>query len=322
MNQLSCFAFVINHLEIQFDLPIEITSGYKFQRANESQIDEFRDYVKNLIGFTPHSNIDELPYERSYEKCGKSVRDTDTYALRPLERDKWKYYIIEIELSEMPEDKFFDLQLSSNISDSELVFDSFIYIAGEKNRTYYKYPNVLQRFFVDNGLLPPQSIKQENIQQIGSLYNLLKKTEREYGFIKKAITIFDSLRNTSIRDDLGILGLFIVIESLVTHKPGKIETYDSLIQQVSTKVPLISHRFKDSDVKCSEFFMDADEKTIWKKLYSYRSNIAHGRGSEVDASLQILKDKSNVFKFLQKITKHLIVQALIEPQLISDLRNC
>lgn len=319
MAQESCFAFVINHLEPQFDLPLEIASNYFLRRANDEQIDEFRDYFNHLLGLTHYRTLSDLPYERSHTLCGEN--GPDTYALHPLERDQWKYYIINLESEELSKEKFVDLQLSSNISDIELVFDSFVFIHSKTSRTYYNYPDILQRFIEDKNLQPPQTIKQEGVQQIGTLYNLMKKTEKDYDFIKRSITLFDSLRNTPVRDDLKILGLFIVIESLITHRPGKTGTHDSLTQQISSKVPLISRRFK-RDIKCSNFFASDDEKTIWKRLYKYRSKIAHGKGANLDGNLQILKNRSSIYSFLHKITKQLLVQSLEEPQLIDDLRQC
>ncbi|MEZ4952311.1 MAG: hypothetical protein R2825_01885 [Saprospiraceae bacterium] len=64
------------------------------------------------------------------------------------------------------------------------------------------------------------------------------------------------------------------------------------------------------------------EKTIGK-LYSYRSKVVHGDEPDFNrGELQPFKSKINTEKILREITRKLIIQSLIEPELFKDLKEC
>ena len=109
--------------------------------------------------------------------------------------------------------------------------------------------------------------------------------------------------------------LFSVIELLLAHNPQG--GYDSLTHQISTKLPLLQRRFKQP-LDYSKF--GADETKVWKTLYAYRSTIAHGGRVDFQKALKVLKGPYLVSAFLVDATRAVLRHALIEPDLVLDLR--
>jgi hypothetical protein len=133
--------------------------------------------------------------------------------------------------------------------------------------------------------------------------------------VRIAVQNFSSLRDISNGSDLVIVGLFAIIESLITHAPRSSESLDSINHQITNKIILLRKRFS-RDVLPKAYFMDATEDKIWKKLYSYRSAVAHGTPVNFDGDHQILKDRITVIKFLQDNIKELIILGLKEPEFL------
>lgn len=107
----------------------------------------------------------------------------------------------------------------------------------------------------------------------------------------------------------------MVLESLLTHNPhGRA---DSLVHQVATKMLLVDKRFQ-ARLDYSDF--DGSPDVIWKKLYAYRSAIAHGGAPDFANDLRCLRDDKTVIKFMRAAVKSLALLAVLEPVLITDLK--
>jgi hypothetical protein len=129
--------------------------------------------------------------------------------------------------------------------------------------------------------------------------------------------MFGALAPVPRCNGLHMLGLFAVLESLLTHDAKG--AYDSLTHQIRSKMVLLGKRLtKPLDYGV---FGPADPATIWWKLYQVRSCIAHG-GRLNFSKLQVLKDERTAEAFLLTATKALLRHALKEPELVLDLRAC
>ncbi|MFT4758349.1 MAG: hypothetical protein ACI9XO_001759 [Paraglaciecola sp.] len=128
---------------------------------------------------------------------------------------------------------------------------------------------------------------------------------------------FNEINKLHNSSDFKLLSYFSVLESLLTHKPK--DSGDSITRQIKSKIPLINNRLS-SPIDLKLFFDQGNEDTIITKLYGLRSSIAHGeRITKVEP---ILKSKLNVLVFMEHIVKEFICQALLEPQLFTDLKRC
>jgi len=84
--------------------------------------------------------------------------------------------------------------------------------------------------------------------------------------------------------------------------------------------PLINHRC-ESGIDYRPFG-GASPETIWTRMYRYRSDLAHGGAPAFDGELRVLGSAENALHLVKRAVRAVARQALIEPQLIADLRDC
>ena len=143
-------------------------------------------------------------------------------------------------------------------------------------------------------------------------------------FISKAIREFSDLKRVSRRMPIYVVGLFSIIELLLTTQQDR-TTENSLSHQLKEKLTLLRNRFTEPLV-LTNYFPSAGSinfKSFVSKLYSYRSKIAHG--SDIDfgkGDLQALQSHQAVCDFLRAVVRKLILQAMQEPVLFRDLKSC
>jgi hypothetical protein len=119
---------------------------------------------------------------------------------------------------------------------------------------------------------------------------------------------------------LRFLGYFAVLESLLTHQPKQTDPYDPITRQVKKKLALLDRRCEPHIDYSS--FAGANTDTVWAKMYAYRSRLAHGSTVDFDTELKLLGSADNALRLIKQTAKAIGRHALIEPQLLVDLRDC
>jgi hypothetical protein len=138
--------------------------------------------------------------------------------------------------------------------------------------------------------------------------------------IPRVIQQLLNLQALDADSDVTFLGYFSVLESLLVHKPDPKDPTDSITRQVKKKITLLDNRWSPK-LDYSTFYA-AKPEDIWVKMYELRSAIAHGDAPDFRKSLKGLKDRSNARLLLTRAVRAIARQALLEPQLVSDLREC
>lgn len=314
------FSFIPNHIKIEGPLPFELMEGCEIKKASDDQIEVIETNLQQMgTIFTPSlliSSFSGLPYKVKYSlnKISKYERYISSSS---LERNEWKYYILSYSDNLSP----FKLQFASNLTDFELIFDAFNCNVYEGQYGFNVNPEIAFRFFQETDLLKEHILMEEDLLLIKELHQSITDIEGQYTEIINSIKLFNNIRYIHTDYRFKTLGLFSVIESLLTHKPSTTETGDSVTRQINTKVPLLLRR-STRKIDCNKYFGISEEPTIWKKLYSYRSALAHGRNTDFKRDLHSLKSPQVVHDFLIGCIKLLLLQALTEPQLVSDLKEC
>jgi hypothetical protein len=317
MDTKENFSFIANHIELTCGLPFELAPGYTIKKPDDVQIAAIEKHLERLGQFICPSPP-ELPYRVSYSF--KKLSDQEVHiTTRPIEKSKWKYFITSYE--EDGSLDLFKIQLAANIADVVLTFDllKFEVFTGEYACTCE--PDLVFRFFSEIDHTVQHKVNLEDLQQIKQSYKNIPQIQNAYPGIMRSMTLYNSLRYLPKYHDLKTLGLLTVIESLLTHDPQSSETGDSLTRQVRTKVPLIFRRCR-RDINYSGYFGKVKEDKVWKTLYGYRSCLAHGEDPDFNGKFRMLKNPGVVNDFLTQSTKLLLLQALAEPQLITDLKEC
>jgi len=315
------FVFILSLIDLEGDLPIEVIPKHFFRKANTEQTSIIKELLVRLHPYPWH----RFPYEYSLREIPKEEPDSSQYEYVELPQKDWRYWIISFEgyNSEIQ-----DLEFAAALLKNELELGFTVLgdvpglSSGEGGGYIWHMPSMMSYFLDDpHGTKSAIRICPEDIQEIGANYTLIKGTSAEHKHIQRAFQRFDTLKSLPRKSELVVIGLFSVIESLITHCPKLTESSDSLMHQIRTKIPLLRKRF-ERPLDYEAFFDPAKEETIWLKLYGYRSRIVHGEQTDIDSGLQILKTRENVIAFLRETVKLLLLLGLKEPVLLTDLKRC
>ncbi|HDZ21126.1 hypothetical protein LCGC14_0094290 [marine sediment metagenome] len=315
------FYFILTVMTPEVDTPYEIVAGHHLQKATAEQIER----IKPLLdAFAPGPPLDPQikdmiqpsRYEFNCVEKRDSAGTSTTLAYEGLPKGDWRYWIISFE---GPNSEATDLgyALSLMAHDIELGFHLL-----EGGFAYQ--PLEMSTFLGDAARRSylPRTVSKEDLDLAAHCYAKLKELPKKYKHIVRGFRRFKSLRCLPSYSELVTIGLFSIIESLLTHAPKTTEGSDSLTHQLKYKIPLVRRRCTRT-VDNQKFFGSLNEEKLWKKLYGYRSQIVHGEtGTVASGDKQILKGKDNIDCFLREIVKLLLIQALEEPVLMTDLKEC
>jgi hypothetical protein len=159
-----------------------------------------------------------------------------------------------------------------------------------------------------------------DVAEIVKLHAQLQHYGSQVLNLKPCLTQLGQLKGLPHRSALSFLGYFSLLESLITHSPRPADPYDSITRQVKKKLILLDHRWPRKIDYTP--FNGTPAETIWGKMYAYRSAVAHGSTPDFKKNSAILKSPAHAFRLLKETTKAVIRQALEEPQLLVDLREC
>jgi hypothetical protein len=167
------------------------------------------------------------------------------------------------------------------------------------------------------------NLTPEYLASVKRCWQLFNETtaDPEFGFIEKATSMLFDLGSIPKHHELYVLGLFAIIELLLTHIPNDREYGDSLTHQIRTKMPLVSNRMTEP-ISAEIFSELAASQDVWKLLYSVRSKIAHGESLDFESGkYAALSSLARVVEYLEQATRKLTRYCLEEPLLISDLKK-
>lgn len=313
------YVFILNIIKTDIDRAIEIIPNHYFRKAVVNEINIIKDVLKfygcNGIGMlTP----DILPYENDWLLGEKNKKRF----MRKVPFEESRFYVISFKGNNT---EIQTLEAACKLIKDHLDLGFTVLGNCKEGSRGFIFPPAGQILYKQHTDVvtwkAPTIIKQEDIKQISEYYDLMKSIHGQYSFLDKAIKKYLALDNISPNSDLLVLGYFSIIESLITHAPRGNETLDSINHQIVNKMILLRKRFVRS-LDYYEYFKEDKEEAIWKKLYKYRSCLAHGSTPHFDKDLMVLENKDKVFMFVLEALKLLIIASLKEPVLISDLRNC
>lgn len=306
----------MNPLEVTGDLPVELIPNHFLQRADAEQIEIIREKINRHYA---HNFL--LPaYEYDWMEEEKDANGGSSRKTQELPSEKWRYWVVTFD---GPNRQTQDLQLAANLLHKDLDLGLiFAYWQEGKGPTAISQGTTNSSFFEsDFGMIDGGSLKitTKEMSVIDDYFKAIKSCEKEQPHINKAVRDFFQLKSLPRQSSMVVLGYFAIIEALVTHDPK--EDFDSLNHQISTKMTLLSKRFERQLDYAGQFGQFEWEK-VWKKLYGYRSALAHGTSADFKTKFQILKDPATVLNFLKEATKLTLLFAMKEPEFLADLKKC
>ena len=320
-------AFVLNQMVIEAKLPYELAPDCFIDKATEEQRERIKSTLNGNLGTSSWIRPSSL-YECE-TICKKDGSGTKSHQ-QPLTESEWRYYVVSTPDNGLTS---FNLHLASNISDTPLELSGLYFhmSGGAGERTVMGTGTrlaILQNQFSIPVFAPAKRVSRECLDAIREIYSRFVEFADGIGGvtpfpeIQRAMQMYDSLNLLLENSDFHVLGLFAIIEMLITHNPKLEDRGDTITHQMQSKIPLLSHRFERA-LDYASFFPNRTEKKIWAALYKYRSALAHGGTPDFqDADLRVLTDANNAKAFLRETVKALLRHSLKEPLLYKDLRAC
>ena len=290
------WVFVANHLNVICSLPVELLSGHFLRAASKEEEKAISDAAPGL----------------------------GTRALVPVQAPETAYVIERKPGSAFAglNGGFLAIEQASRLTtiplDLSMYFIGLSSFGRMGNAILFPHLSTLPSGWqaLEPGTYRAESdIDESYVADLQDMNRRIESVKTSHPDVVRALDVFRGACAIEGLSQLFVLGLFSVIELLLAHNPQG--GYDSLTHQISTKLPLLQRRFKQP-LDYSKF--GADETKVWKTLYAYRSTIAHGGRVDFQKALKVLKGPYLVSAFLVDATRAVLRHALIEPDLVLDLR--
>jgi Apea-like HEPN len=301
------FSFVVNISRLVDQTTLALAPGHELRRATKAEVAVIKDVLTNFTGDT------------SWEvwQCGEPIREGNKITYRPLPEDQWHYFVVAFEggnstIAEIERALCiapFELKIGFTLLDK-------LY-RGPGPLMYHPARLFSQLHGAQARTLPFLDLTSADLESIGLLLDQSRSCDENLKRTTAQLLELDALPYGSL---LLFLGYFAILESLLTHQPKPTDTIDSITRQVKQKVKLLENRWQPR-IDYSPFRGSTPEK-IWSTMYAYRSSLAHGGEPDFKKELHPLVDRDGALRLLKETVKGVLRQALIEPQLILDLRNC
>jgi hypothetical protein len=290
--------------DFQTPLPANIHAGCMLERASA----DTQRYLSGLVGALLFWNSN--PFEMA--------RDTETRRTTSLPQDQWRYFLLR-----KPDDVIpVSVLKSAALSDPSIYLGPHFYrLRGQS--AFGSTPGIQNHYWnTHQWWNSGKVVTGQTISKWAELAKLLEYVETNYPEIGRSVHMYWLLSgNDPTYDRLTILGYFIVIESLLTHKPRPNDPTDAIARQIRSKIQLLGNRMAPDLTYTA--FAESNPNSVWSVLYDYRSTLAHGGEPDFKKDkLRQLRDEPTVISFLQNACRCLLRQALNEPKLCSDLKNC
>jgi hypothetical protein len=306
------FAFIANIANISGFEKYLLLPGYELRRATSSEISIIRETSTSI--FPGPQILNQDLWERRLNSVeGEIEKDPET---------QWRYYVISFKDQNSIIN---DLQSVFDISkiELEIIFTIIFKVLGglpvhgmiwNAPRVY----NVLQNARFNREYFI--TLTNTDLIETEKLFSQLSSHDKTIINMPQVVQQFGLLKNLPENSPLLFLGYFSIIESLLTHPPRPNDPYESLTRQIRQKILLLDNRWEPKIDYTS--FGDINPDKLWTKMYSCRSQLAHGGHPDFTGEYQILQSFNHALKLVKTTSKAIARQALIEPRLIKDLQNC
>lgn len=316
-------AVILNLLSVEVETPFEVIPGHILRQATIHEIENIRNLLKQF-DVHGHNHIRLLESKDIRPTIGSPPYIMNESFVGTTNPNEWRYWVVEVTYTN-PGSQYHHidfLEIQSRLLDTLLRF-GLRFLLNEDGTVRNASSGLRSSIGADafqcfHAPWRTQRIDENYIKQLRELHRLYFAPSRGRENIVNAIQKYHHLAAIGREHPLFGLGIFAVIESILTHDSKGV--YDSLGRQIRTKMELLNHRF-DSPLDMSLFQKMTFDK-LWKELYSYRSCLAHGKHPNFDCEFKSLRSEANTIDFLENAAKRLLIQALKEPDLITDLQEC
>ena len=305
------YAFVANIAGLPPGGPHILAPGHELRRASSEEIAVIRETALPL-----------LPGPRAiYQHLWERRWPPERGLVEVLPEAEWRYFVIAFTGSNVTVS---DLEAAFDLTPLELeVVLTFLLTdlgGGRRGIVWHgsRLFQVLQPAPFDMGFF--REVLPGDLEAVRDIYSRLHAHDRGVIDVRRLAAQLGDLKTLPHQSPLCFLGYFAILESLLTHRPKPTDPYESMTRQVKKKMALLDGRWSPRlDYRA---FGDTKPETLWAKMYTYRSILAHGGTPSFTGELAVLRSHDDAVRLIREATKAVIRHALREPQLIVDLREC
>jgi hypothetical protein len=298
------FVFVMNISSLEKD-EFTIAPGHVLRRAKPEEIERIGQFLANATNPGPPA---KLHWESEPQPGGSGPN-------KPLAPENFRYFVMA---PEGTSDETPWIRYAADISIRELELGPTI---STLHWGWVYNPGRLFQFV--SGLAFGEACTpflESHAVELSSIYSRLKNHDKMIDVVQMASAI-GQLKEMDRRSHLVVLGYFAMLESLLTHQPKPSDPNESITRQIKKKVALLDNRWSPRiDYRA---FSGAPPDRIWEKMYAYRSILAHGEKPDFErGNLQTLGGSAQALSLVKETVKSIARFALVDPQLLQDLKDC
>jgi|GEM_PF-2812554 len=297
--------------------PIDTETGWVIKKATENDLKN-KSFIANFKNYLKLRNDKIWIFEQNELK--QIVHSNDIH--NPTKASKTgPYCIAVIEAKEQVSLGSSSISEALTISDADGIA-GYKYGLGSTSRYHYYLGHMVNNNPVASWVDNYHVISKDGLEDFCKVAKLRSQTlSPEVLKHLKAFLWTDHIPEYSV---FKFLAYFSVLEALLTSKPEKNDTFNSITKQFSRNIKLIHNYLlkKDINIGFDKFTCDVD-KAI-SKLYSYRSAIAHGTDLESPSNQlkKVLRSDMTSVEinlWLRRLTRKVFRFCLMEQDIAADL---
>ncbi len=234
--------FILNHIDVKGDLPLQIIPDHTFRKAHKNEIEEIE---KVLSISQPYgTNVIRKNYRSRIRR--EDGGDRTSYKVEELPESEWKYWVIAFNGWN---EKLHEIEKCALLLEPDLDFGFQILYKYENQtgevagHTYMPIHLVEKYASLEKYVTYAKEISTNELKKISNFYELTCNLKPEYYYINHALENFLSIRRIPEKSELLVVGYFSIIEALITHAPRLTETLDSIGHQIRNKQVLLRKKF-------------------------------------------------------------------------------
>ncbi len=219
----SGYVFVLTLIDPQFDTPYEVIPNHFLQKATADQIESIKSLL-HIFDSNPH--LSRAHYEYDVIETQGDQPGSRSFDYKELPADKLRYWVINFQgfNAELQE-----LGYALGLMDQDIDLGFYFITSGSFAEGYGWHAQSLHTYFNDDDrrTIKPKKISSSDIKLAGECYLKIKELSKKYPHIKRAFFRLNTLNSILLSSDLTTIGLFSIIECLLTHAPNDNDPTDS-----------------------------------------------------------------------------------------------
>lgn len=317
----SGYIFVGTPADFDDALPFRLSPRVVLRRATAAEILCTKTYLAELSGTYPCGQIFESNFKEELDYFDMDDPPVEVRYWRPiaLPPEQWRYNVVSV--TRYVGNPFLGdasdlmlLRISSQLSFCPLFLNTATSRGYRQSLDFaadwHHYTNPTES---EHKALKYQ---RQHLEDWRAILKLVAGIKDRFPLVWHSLKLFSDVPIIKGRNELTVLALFTVLESVLTHNPRG--EFDSIGHQIGAKIALVSNRM---DMKFDySVFGNSSAETIWRKLYDLRSRIAHGAHVSFSGPLKVLDDTYTVEKFMFSALRSILRFAVKEPALVTDLK--